>query len=136
EMERLAAIYDLGLCGETGHTRNRRIALPNKLFSYLLAGLPMALSDIPAHRELSCRLGNAARLYAANDADSLACVIDAFVSEPTVLARARATAFRLGQTQFNWDIERSILLNHVQKTVGERRVNELKIPADKTATGL
>jgi hypothetical protein len=112
EMERLAASYDLGLSGETGHTRNRRIALPNKLFSYLLAGLPMALSDIPAHRELSCRLGEAARLYAADDADSLANVIDAFVSEPTVLAQARAAAFRLGQTQFNWDIERSILLKY------------------------
>jgi hypothetical protein len=118
-MERLAASYDLGLCGETGHTRNHNIALANKLFSYLLAGVPVALSDIPAHRELSCRLGDAARLYAADDADSLASVIDSFVSEHTVLAAARTKAFRLGQTQFNWDIERSILLNRVRDVVGE-----------------
>jgi glycosyltransferase involved in cell wall biosynthesis len=119
EMERLAASYDLGLCGETGRTRNHCIALANKLFSYLLAGLPIVLSDIPAHREFSPRLGDAARLYAAGDADSLASVIDSFVSEPTVLGAARAKAYRLGQTQFNWDIERSILLNRVQDVVRE-----------------
>jgi hypothetical protein len=117
EMERLAAGYDLGLAGETGHTGNRRIALTNKVFSYLLAGLPIALSDIPAHRAIARGLSNAARLYTADDPDCLASVIDAFVGERGALAAARATAFHLGQTQFNWEMERSILLNCVQKAI-------------------
>ena len=50
EMERLAAVHDVGLVGETGHTPNRKIALTNKQFTYLLAGIPLVMSDIPAHR--------------------------------------------------------------------------------------
>ena len=34
QMERLAAVYDVGLVAETGATPNRRIALTNKLFTY------------------------------------------------------------------------------------------------------
>ena len=120
EMERLAARYDLGLSGETGHTENRKIALTNKVFTYLLAGLPIVLSDIPAHREFSLKLGNAVLLYAVDDADSLAAIIDSFVTKPTLLAEARATAFHLGQTQFNWEIEQSILLKCVEKAVQSR----------------
>ncbi|MET0274569.1 MAG: hypothetical protein ABW360_16405, partial [Phenylobacterium sp.] len=37
-MEELAAVYDIGLCGELGHTENRKIALTNKQFTYMLAG--------------------------------------------------------------------------------------------------
>ena len=39
-MERLAAQYDVGLVAETGHSQNRAICLTNKVFSFLLAGLP------------------------------------------------------------------------------------------------
>ena len=44
QMETLAAPYDIGLCGEIGHTPNRKIALTNKQFTYLLAGLPALMS--------------------------------------------------------------------------------------------
>ena len=52
EMERLASVYDVGLVSETGSTRNRKIALTNKLFSFLLAGIPVVASAIPAHKQL------------------------------------------------------------------------------------
>ena len=60
EMERLAAIYDVGLVGETGHTPNRRIALTNKQFTYLMAGIPVVMSDIPAHRDIARAMGRRA----------------------------------------------------------------------------
>ncbi len=110
EMERLAACYDAALVGETGHTPSRRIALTNKQFSYLLAGLPVVMSDIPAHRAFAPEMGEAGRLYRVDDADSLAAALDAILSDPAVLAAARAAAFRLGQTRFNWDFEKAMLL--------------------------
>ena len=56
DMERLAAAYDIGLVSETGHVENRRIALTNKLFSFVLAGIPVVASAIPAHRDLASAL--------------------------------------------------------------------------------
>jgi glycosyltransferase involved in cell wall biosynthesis len=112
-MERLAACHDLGLIGETGCTTSRRVALTNKLFTYLLAGLPVVMSDIPAHRAFAPAAGDATRLYATEDADSLAAAFDSILGDPALRAAARAAAFRLGQTRFNWDIEKNALLDRI-----------------------
>lgn len=120
EMERLAASYDVGLSSETGHTLSRRIALTNKLFTYLLAGLPVVMSDIPAHRVFAPAAGEAARLYTTDDADSLATALDTLLGDPTMLAAARASAFRLGQARFNWDVERAKLLEKVAAVLASR----------------
>lgn len=117
EMECLAASYDLGLSGEPGHTANNKIALGNKLFSYLLAGVPVAMSDIPAHRAFAGEVATAVRLYSIDDADSLASALDLFLCNPASLAAARAEAFRFGQTRFNWEKERLVLLNRVESTL-------------------
>ena len=120
EMERLAARYDLGLAGEPGHSPNRRIALTNKIFSYLLAGLPVVMSDIQAHRSFAPDAGRAACLYRTDDADSLAAAIDSFLDDPAALAVARTAAFGLGQTRFNWDAEKSTLVSLSRLTLGSR----------------
>ena len=118
DLERQAAIYDLGLSAEPGHTGNNRIALGNKLFSYLLAGLPIALSDISSHRTIGRELESAARLYTADDPESLANVLDTFLGDPAMLAAARAAAFHLGQTRFNWETEKLTLLNCIRTVLG------------------
>jgi hypothetical protein len=121
EMERLAAFYDVGLVGETGHTPNRKIALTNKLFSYLLAGVPAVISDIPAHRAFAEQFGSAAaRVYPVDDPDGLATVLDALLCDKDALAAARASAFALGQTRLNWDIEKSLLLDRVAESLHQR----------------
>jgi glycosyltransferase involved in cell wall biosynthesis len=113
EMAKLAAAHDLGLAAETGRTHNRRIALTNKLFTYLLAGVPTLMSDIDAHRRIADDVEGAASLYPVDDPDSLAHAMDALLLDPGRLARARAEAFRLGQTRYNWDLEKQTLLDLV-----------------------
>jgi glycosyltransferase involved in cell wall biosynthesis len=113
EMVRLAAVYDLGLSGEPGHTPNNRIALGNKLFTYLLAGLPIVASKIPSHVSFAGEAGSAVRLYAVDDADELAAALDGLFEDPDVLAGARAAALALGQMRYNWDVEKSVLLTRV-----------------------
>jgi glycosyltransferase involved in cell wall biosynthesis len=118
EMARLSAQHDLGLLGETGQTPNHRIALANKLFSFLLAGVPTLLSNIPAHRQIAGELGAAVRLYEVDDPASLASAMDHFLcARESVLADARRQAFTLGQRQFNWDREQGTLLAVVEKAV-------------------
>ncbi len=109
-MAQLAAAYDVGFSGEPGHSLNNRLALGNKLFTYLIAGVPILASDVPAHRRFAVDAGEALRLFKAGDPGSLAESIDAFFSSAETLATARAVAIRLGQERFNWDVEQHKLL--------------------------
>ena len=118
EMERLASRYDVGFVGETGATANHRIALANKLFTYVLAGIPTVASDISAHRQLTQRLGPALRLYPVESAEGLAAAIDDYLADGgATLATARAHAYALGQQTLNWDVEKAVLVRKVEEAL-------------------
>jgi glycosyltransferase involved in cell wall biosynthesis len=104
-MEELAAAYDLGLCAETGHTASRRLCLTNKLFSFLLAGVPPLLSDTPAQARFAAEAGLSDLVFRCDDPAALAALIDGLLGDPARLAAARARAWRLGQERYNWERE-------------------------------
>jgi glycosyltransferase involved in cell wall biosynthesis len=114
ELERLGAQYDLGYVGELSEIKNRQIALTNKLFSYLVGGLPTLASDIPAHRAIAPELGDAIRLFPIGDAMALAAELDSFLLNPERLASARAHAWQLGQQRYCWDVEQRKFLDVVE----------------------
>jgi hypothetical protein len=109
EMVRLAAGAHLGLSLEQSSPPNRDLCLTNKIFTYLLAGVPVALTPTTAQRALARELGAAALLLAQDDPSSAAATLDRWFAadQPGVAA----TAWRLGQERFNWDREQSILLD-------------------------
>ena len=109
-MEELAAAYDAGLCSETGHTTSRRLCLTNKLFTFLLAGIPPLLSDTPAQCRFAAEAGLLDLLYPRGDPAALAELIDRLLGDPTRLATARALAWGLGQERYNWERERPTLV--------------------------
>lgn len=118
ELERINAGYDLGYVGELAETRNRQIALTNKVFSYLIAGVPSLATDIPAHRQLAPQLGKAMSLFPIGDAAALAAALDRYLLDTDRLASARAHAWYLGQMRFNWDCEQKRLLEAIGKVSG------------------
>lgn len=115
QMERLTGIYDLGLCSEPGHTRNNRRALSNKLFSFLLAGVPPVLSNTPAQQRFAMENGLQDLIYQIDDAPALADRLDHFLHNPTLLSEMRARVWQLGQNRYNWDYEASILTELVAR---------------------
>lgn len=117
DMERLAAPFDLGFVGETGVTFNRRIALTNKQFTYLLAGLPTIMSDVPAHIEFERQASGAVWIYKKEDPKSLASTLDSVLMKPVKLAASRRRAFELGQSRFNWDVEQQTLVETVESAM-------------------
>jgi glycosyltransferase involved in cell wall biosynthesis len=112
-MEDLAAAYDAGLCGETGHTAGRRLCLTNKLFTFLLAGIPPFLSDTPAQSRFAAEAGLSDLLYPRDNPTPLARLIDRLLGNPDRLAAARVQAWRLGQERYNWERVRPTLLDCV-----------------------
>jgi glycosyltransferase involved in cell wall biosynthesis len=117
EMARLAAHYDVGLASELSTPPNRAICLTNKIFVYLLAGVPVFLSDTAAQRELAIELGEAACLVNLHDPYLVASCLDRWASDRNSLAVARQKAWQLGQTRFNWDSEKRSFLWQVAKSL-------------------
>lgn len=51
DLVRLASAHDVGFFALPGHSRHNELALPNKIFEYMMAGLALVVSDLPAMRE-------------------------------------------------------------------------------------
>ena len=122
EMVRLAAQYDLGLASEIGHTPNNERALSNKLFTYLLAGLPTIVSDTPAQAQFAVGKETCLRVYRRGDSAALAAALDYFLLDKDQLAQARHAAFELGRARYNWDVEQRTLLDTVERALSKAHV--------------
>lgn len=123
EMVRLAAAYDIGLSLETDVSENRRLCLTNKIFTYLLGGVPVLLSDTPAQRAFAPELGAAARLVSLADAAAMAATLDDLAGSAAARAEASACAWRLGRERYNWEVEKATLLASVARAFSSRRVS-------------
>ena len=120
ELERAGANFDIGLVGEANETRNRDIALTNKLFSYLTSGIPIVASRVSAHSDIAVSLENAITLFDIGDSEGLAARIDALLNDQAALSDARKRSWTLGQTTFCWEAEAPMLVAHVRTACAAR----------------
>lgn len=117
DLPRLASQYDAGLATEPGDTPNSDACLSNKLFTYLLAGLPVFATDTKGQRELAAEVPGAIRLLPLADSTRWSSAFDSLLLEPQALASARKTAWIAGQDQFNWDWEQQTFLKSVAQVL-------------------
>lgn len=120
EMVNLAAPYDLGLSLEPITSENRSLCLGNKIFTYLLAGVPVMMSDTPAQTALAADLGDAAILVSLADAPAIAQALDHLAASPETIDGAKVAALRLGRQRYNWDVEKQALLASVERAFAQR----------------
>jgi len=116
-MVRLAADYDLALSIEPSSPSNRELCLANKIFTYLLAGVPQLLSSTRGHRALAEDLGIAVRFFDPAHPQKTAAALDAWWSDPAAVTAARAHAWHLGQTRYNWDYEKTALVGAINRAL-------------------
>jgi hypothetical protein len=118
EMVRLAAGYHLGLSVEASYPPNRDICLTNKIFTCLLAGVPVALTPTRAQSALATALGEAALLldFSGQPVRSAA-ALDVFAGSPDRLAAARTRAWSLARDRYNWDREQSAFLASISRAL-------------------
>lgn len=109
--------HDVGFSAEVERVENRRICLTNKVFTYLLAGMPVALNDTPAQRHLAQQLGDAAFLYPAGDLRSVGAWLRGLAASPERLRRHREAAWQQAKTRWHWghEAEEGQLLALVQR---------------------
>lgn len=114
EMPRLAAGADLGLSTEERLPLNHDLCLGNKVFAYLLAGIPQLLSETQAQTAFAPLLGAAALLSNLERTDETARQLDSFFADPGRVAEARHIAWTLARSQFCWDLEKEKFLASIR----------------------
>lgn len=109
--------YDIGLALEPGFSFNNKIALSNKAFTYLIAGLAVVFTDTPGQRPLAEDLGNAALLYSPGDIAALAAGLKRWAEDRELLRAAKLAAWESAKRRWHWhhDEERGALLGAVTR---------------------
>lgn len=108
------AHHDIGLALEQPSvSKNRTICLTNKLFTYLVAGIPFVATDTPGQRPVAEDLPAAARLYAPG-------AVEAFSERVGDLLAASGLgekALRAARDRYCWDVEQSKFLRLVEEVL-------------------
>ena len=101
---------DVGVVIYEHTTLNNYLAGPNKLYAYLMAGLPVAASDFPGLSEVV--EGESIGLtFDPAEVHSIAAALRALAEDPSARAEMGARARFLAETKYNWDIEKRKLLD-------------------------
>jgi glycosyltransferase involved in cell wall biosynthesis len=111
--------YDVGLALEQMGVGNRRLCLTNKTFTYILAGLAVAMTDTPGQHALGADIGPAARLVAPGDVDGLASAFRQWAEDPAALDRSKRAAWAAAVRRWHWEdpLERGSLLDLVRRSL-------------------
>ncbi len=115
----LSTGYDAGLAVEPGFSENNRLALSNKAFTYMVAGLAVAFTDTPGQRSLALELGEGALLYRPGDVAALARGLKRWADDKAVLVRAKVASWEAAKRRWHWEhpAERGALLDAVARAV-------------------
>jgi glycosyltransferase involved in cell wall biosynthesis len=98
---------DLGISLLSGDCENHRLALPNKVFEYIAAGVPVVCSDLPELRALVAE-HDVGWTVDSSDPSALAEALQTAL-EPSADAHVRAGILRAGKS-LTWQEERQALL--------------------------
>ncbi len=103
------ASADVGLCLFQPTFLSQRLTLPNKLFEYVHAGVPVLASDFPGWRQIVEKYG-IGEVCDPRDPDAIARAVTGLLARPDELQRMRAAASTAAQ-ELSWENERAKLLD-------------------------
>jgi glycosyltransferase involved in cell wall biosynthesis len=112
-----AAQHDVGLALEPGDRLNNRIATSNKLFSYMLAGLALAATDVEGQSRILKEAEGAGFLYPSGSPEVLADKLNKWLDDPVALAQAKERSRFFGETRYCWEIESAKFLEVIARVL-------------------
>jgi glycosyltransferase involved in cell wall biosynthesis len=123
EVVRFAAGADVGIVPYRNTCLNNYLSLPNKLFEYLAAGLPVVASDFPELRGVVLEHG-VGETFDPEDAADIARAIRLVLDDPDRHVRLRDRARRAAEV-YSWERERPKLLSVVERVTSADRAGVL-----------
>jgi glycosyltransferase involved in cell wall biosynthesis len=111
ELVRTAAAADVGLVPVRADNLSNSLGDTNKLFEYLMAGLPMAVSDLPEIRRVA-EEGEppVGEVFDPSSPSSVAAAVCRILDSPPTYEARRKEARRLALERYNWQVEEQRLL--------------------------
>jgi len=100
---------DVGLNPFVSVCKNTEVALPNKFFEYMMAGLAVASADLVEMRALTDQL-QIGVLFDAADTESVAVALNRLANDPELLHACRRRAWVAARDEFHWENEEKKLL--------------------------
>lgn len=107
--------FDIGLMALPGHSLHNAEALPNKLFEYMMAGLALAVSDLPAMAELVRQTGAGVMFRDVSPA-AIADVLAALT--PETIDRHKKASLAAAR-RYCWENESGPVLDAYARSMGE-----------------
>ena len=112
-----AAESDIGVFALPNSSLHNMLALPNKFFEYIMAGLALCVTDLPEMAGLVWRF-NLGRLMAATGADAIAAAVNGFTTAEIEFYRGQA---RVAARELNWQREAYRLVETCGRAVARGR---------------
>lgn len=109
--------FDVGLALEPAFSANNNMALSNKLFTYMQAGITTIASDTLAQKEFIHQYPAAGRIYKIGDYKALAEIILFYHTNRPELTKAKNSALQLACNKFNWEQEGAEFLSLVNSVL-------------------
>jgi glycosyltransferase involved in cell wall biosynthesis len=109
-----ASQHDIGLALEQAKSRNRDLCITNKIFAYLLAGLPVVATSTQGQQFVHQHAPDAVRLCSIGDVDEMVNQLLQWVRDAESRESAAAAACRVAEDRYNWDVEKERLLSTVR----------------------
>ena len=103
ELFNIAGQFDIGFASETDLSLNRTIALSNKILTYVQSGLTVIASNTTAQAAFINQYPQVGHIY--NNAQELADILSEYNNDRSILYQTKQSAFKLGQTDLNWEME-------------------------------
>ena len=117
EVFHFSSQFDIGLALEPGFCYNNKIALSNKLFSYLISGLTLIVSDTKAQKSFIEKNEGAGFVYQIGNAVELADKIDYLFQNRNILKDCKLKATQLAIDKYNWELESAKFLTIISNNL-------------------
>jgi glycosyltransferase involved in cell wall biosynthesis len=114
------ASADIGLIVYTpDYSLNVKLMLPNKLFEYLMAGLPVLASQLDSIAEV-IRTHNVGQIISSLSPADVGASISAMLADQSALARMSSNALEAAKRDFYWEKESQVLIGLYQNILHDK----------------
>lgn len=116
---KLAAKYDIGLALEPGFCLNNNIALSNKIFTYLTAGLAVIASETLAQKDFLEHYPKVGISYPIGNIEILSGIIDRYDHDRQLLYETKLNAINYVKEELNWEVEKLKFIKLINQTLAK-----------------
>jgi len=116
-MVELASEHDILLGSQPGEEMFHQLAVGNKVFTGMMAGLALALTDTIAHRHLLGQAPGCGFPFPDRDEKRLAEELNSLLAQPARLAAMKQRSWECAQREFNWEVQARRYLSLVEGAI-------------------